>query len=94
LQPQCACSVLLEVLALFFRPNEFHDDRHPDYSVLVRTDIGERIVGRIYFGVGNMGDTWMWALNGWGSAQADELEEAKQQLRRQFELLGNKVPWP
>lgn len=81
-------------MVLLLRPNEFHDERRSDYSVFVRTETGERKIGRIYSGVGSLGSKWMWALNGWGSVQADDLEDAKQKLRRQFELMGHKVPWP
>ena len=59
-----------------------------------RTEAGERKVGRIYSGVGSLGDKWMWTISGWGSAQAENLEDAKQKLCRQYELLGNKPPWP
>ena len=79
---------------LFLRPNEFHTAQRADYSVFDRTLDGERKVGRIYSGVGSLGDKWMWTISGWGSAQAENLEDAKQKLCRQYELLGNKPPWP
>ena len=50
---------------LFLRPNEFHTAQRADYSVFDRTLDGERKVGRIYSGVGSLGDKWMWAISGW-----------------------------
>lgn len=66
-------------LVLFLRPNDFDRPERRDYEV--RHD--GKVVGRIYSGAGSQGDKWL-CPHGWGSAQADDLEEAKSKLKAEW----------
>ena len=73
--------------ALTIRPNEHHTELQHDYDVL---DDGVRI-GRIYSGpTPRAKRQWYYAIDGWGRATADDLEDAKRKFWRTLKLLEGK----
>jgi hypothetical protein len=66
-------------MMLTLKPNDFDEPSRRDFSVL---DYG-KLIGRIYESSAYHGDV-MWALAGWGSELAPDMETAKARLRAQL----------
>lgn len=71
---------------LALRPNDFDREDRRDFAVL---HLG-KVIGHIYSGAGLHGGQWLYAIYGWGSDLADDLEDAKAKLKAQFEKLNSK----